>query len=88
MRIQTGGTCISTASMTLVLQVLGPGAEVARIELKEDVDIAHYRMCRAVGSERLAIAFIEVAPSECGRGIGTQAVRALEQRHRDRRLLA
>lgn len=39
-------------------------------------------------AERLEIAFIEVAPAECGRGIGTQAVRALEQRHRDRQLLA
>lgn len=70
------------------VQVLAAGAEVARIELKEDVDIEHYANLPAVGSEKLEIAFIEVAAAACGRGIGTEAVRALEQRHRDRRLLA
>lgn len=70
------------------VQVMEVGAEVARIELKEDVDIQHYANVQVVGNERLEIAFIEVAAVECGRGIGTQAVRALEQRHPDRRLLA
>lgn len=37
-----------------------PSAEVARIELKEDVDIEHYANVPAVGDERLEIAFIEV----------------------------
>jgi GNAT superfamily N-acetyltransferase len=70
------------------VQVLEARTEVARVELKEDVDIEHYANVPAIGSERLEIAFIEVAASECGRGIGTQVVRALERRHRDRRLLA
>lgn len=70
------------------VQVLETGAEVARIELNEDVDIEHYANVPAIGSERLEIAFIEVATTECGRGIGTQAVQALERRHHGRRLLA
>lgn len=70
------------------VQVVEAGAEVARVELKEDVDIEHYANVPVIGSERLEIAFIEVATAECSRGIGTQVVRALEQRHSDRRLLA
>ena len=70
------------------VQVLEAGKEVARIELKDDVDIEHYANVPAVGSERLEIAFIEVATAECGRGIGTQAVRELERLHPNRRLLA
>lgn len=41
--------------------MLEAGAEVARVELKEDVDIEHYANVPAIGSERLEIAFIEVA---------------------------
>lgn len=70
------------------VQALEADAEVARVELKEDVDIEHYANVPTIGSERLEIAFIELATVEYGRGIGTQTVRALEQRHRDRRLLA
>ncbi|CPR69922.1 GNAT family N-acetyltransferase [Mycobacteroides abscessus] len=70
------------------VQVLEHGVEVARVELKEDVDIDHYANVPAVGSERLEIAFIEVATAECGRGIGTQVMRELERRHPGRRLLA
>lgn len=61
---------------------------MARVELKEDVDIEHYANVPAIGSERLEIAFIEVAAAACRRGIGTRAVRKLERRHPDRRLLA
>ena len=70
------------------VQVLEDDTEVARIELKEDVEIEHYANVPVVGSERLEIAFIEVAAAACGRGIGTQAVRGLERQHPDRRLLA
>lgn len=48
------------------VQALEAGAEVARVELKEDVDIEHYANVPPIGSERLEIAFIEVATSECG----------------------
>ncbi|OBG41235.1 hypothetical protein [Mycolicibacter heraklionensis] len=70
------------------VQVLEDGIEVARVELQVDVDIEHYVNVPAIGSERLEIAFIEVTTSEYGRGVGAQAVRALERLHRDRRLLA
>ncbi|SKM36387.1 acetyltransferase, gnat family protein [Mycobacteroides abscessus subsp. abscessus] len=70
------------------VQVLEGGVEVARVELKEDVDIEHYANVPAIGCERLEIAFIEVAAAACRRGIGTRAVRELERRHPDRRLLA
>ncbi|MGU3652856.1 hypothetical protein [Mycolicibacterium sp. A43C] len=55
------------------VQLLERGVEVARIELQEDVDIEHYANVPVIGSERLEIAFIEVATSECYRGVGTQA---------------
>ncbi|MEV6338717.1 GNAT family N-acetyltransferase [Nocardia vinacea] len=42
----------------------------------------------AIGPERLEIQFIEVAAGARGRGVGTQVVRALEERHSDRRLFA
>jgi|AutmiccBRH37_all_1029493.scaffolds.fasta_scaffold64083_1 hypothetical protein len=64
--------------------MLEAGAEVARVELKEDVDIEHYASVPAIGSERLEIAFIEVATSEYesrgwpagGSGAGAAASRA------------
>lgn len=65
------------------VQMLEAGAEVARVELKEDVDIEHYANVPAIGSERLEIAFIEVATSEYESGVGPQVVRALERRHRE-----
>ena len=55
--------------------MLEAGAELARVELKEEVDIEHYSNVPTIGSERLEITFIEVATAECGRGIGTQVVR-------------
>lgn len=50
------------------VQMPEAGTEVARVELKEDVDIEHYANVPAIGSERLEIAFIDVATSEYGPG--------------------
>lgn len=50
--------------------------------------IEHYAAVPKVGAERLEIQFIEVAIAARGRGVGTQVVRGLAKRHRNRRLLA
>ena len=49
---------------------------------KRTSNIEYYANVPAIGSERLEIAFIEVATSEYGPGVGPQVVRALERRHR------
>jgi GNAT superfamily N-acetyltransferase len=69
------------------VQVLVDGVEVARVELDDPGGInPEYTAVPAIGSERLEIQFIEVARGAQGRGVGTQVVRALEERHADRRL--
>ncbi|MGW5456245.1 GNAT family N-acetyltransferase [Nocardia sp. NPDC003979] len=71
------------------VQVLEDSVEVARVELDDPGGInPEYAGVPALGLERLEIQFIEVAAEARGRGIGTQAVRALENRHSDRRLFA
>lgn len=42
MRTRTGGTRSSTTEHPWYVQALEAGAEVARVELKEDVDIERY----------------------------------------------
>lgn len=70
------------------VQVLEAGVELARVELDEEVGIEHYALVPEIGAERLEIQFIEVAMAARGRGVGTRAVRGLEERHPGRRLLA
>jgi GNAT superfamily N-acetyltransferase len=71
------------------VQVLKDGSEVARVELDDPGGInPTYANVPAIGPERLEIQFIEVAARVRGRGIGAQAVLALTERHRDRRLFA
>lgn len=63
--------------------------EVARVELDDPGGInPEYTAVPAIGSERLEIQFVEVARGVQRRGVGTQIVRALEERHTDRRLFA
>ena len=61
---------------------------MGRIELDEEVGIEHYAAVPEIGAERLEIQFIEVAIAARGRGVGTQVVRGLGERHPGRRLLA
>ncbi|MEN2511146.1 GNAT family N-acetyltransferase [Gordonia polyisoprenivorans] len=69
------------------VQVLDDGAEVARVELDDPGGInPEYVGVPELGPERLEIQFIEVATAARGRGVGTWVVRALQQRHPDRRL--
>jgi hypothetical protein len=71
------------------VQVLVDGVEVARVEFDDPGVInPEYTAVPAVGSERLEIQFIEVATEARLGGLGTQVVRALEDRHADRRLFA
>lgn len=70
-------------------QVLANGVEVARVEFDDPGGInPNYEGVPELGDERLEIQFIEVSTAARGRGIGTQAVHLLEDRHRDRRLFA
>lgn len=71
------------------VQVLENATEVARAELDDPGGInPEYVGVPELGPERLEIQFIEVAAAARGRGIGTRVVRALEERHGDRRLFA
>lgn len=71
------------------VQVLEDAAEVARVELDDPGGInPEYVGVPELGPERLEIQFIEVATLAQGRGVGTGVVRALEERHADRRLFA
>lgn len=71
------------------MQVLGDGAEVARVELDDPGGInPEYVGVPTLGPERLEIQFIEVAAASRGRRVGTEVVRALEDRHANRRLFA
>lgn len=72
-----------------LVQALENGAEVARVELDDPGSINPvYRGVPELGGERLEIQFIEVATAARGRGVGPRLVRALAERHRDRRLFA
>jgi GNAT superfamily N-acetyltransferase len=71
------------------VQALKDGVEVARVELDDPGGInPTYANVPAIGPERLEIQFIEVATRVRSRGIGSQVVLALAERHRDRRLFA
>ncbi|MFD9804709.1 GNAT family N-acetyltransferase [Streptomyces sp. NPDC059071] len=71
------------------VQVLKGGAEVARVELDDPGGVnPEYAGLPTMGQDRLEIQFIEVAAGARGRGVGTEVVRALEDRHSDRRLFA
>lgn len=71
------------------VQVLHNGVEVARVELDDPGGInPSYEGVPELGDERLGIQFIEVSTAAQGRGIGTEVVRRLADRHRDRRLFA
>lgn len=70
-------------------KVLGDGAEVARVELDEDIaSTPHYKTAPKLGSTGLEIQFIEVAEGHRGQGIGTAVVHRLAELHSDRRLAA
>lgn len=71
------------------VQVLGDGTELARVELDDPGGInPEYAGVPTLGPERLEIQFIEVATASRGRRVGTEVVRALEDRHANRRLFA
>lgn len=71
------------------VQVLEGGAEVARVELDESGGInPDYVRAPKLGPERLEIQKFEVARATRCRGVGAAVVRALEERHADRRLFA
>lgn len=71
------------------VQVLEGDVEVARVEFDDPGGInPRYANVPELGNERLEIQFIEVACAARGRGIGTQLVRGLADRHPDRRLFA
>jgi GNAT superfamily N-acetyltransferase len=71
------------------VQVLEDGIEVARVQFDDPGGISpHYAGVPELGDERLEIQHIEVAVAARKQGIGTRVVRALEERHPDRRLFA
>lgn len=71
------------------IQVWQSGAEVARVEFDDPGGInPNYANVPPLGGERLEIQYIEMARMARRHGIGTRVVRALEDRHRDRRLFA
>ncbi|WP_341871172.1 GNAT family N-acetyltransferase [Mycolicibacterium aubagnense] len=71
------------------IQVLANGVEVARVEFDDPGGInPNYEDVPELGDERLEIQFIEVSTAARGRGVGTQVVRHLADRHRNRRLFA
>lgn len=71
------------------VQVLEDDAEVARVELVEDGGVnPTYVGVPVIGDERLMIHLMEVATAARRRGIGTQVVLGLAERHPGRRLFA
>ncbi|ORM27839.1 GNAT family N-acetyltransferase [Williamsia sp. 1135] len=71
------------------IQVVAGGMEVARVEMDNPGDVnPEYTDVPDLGPERLEIQFIEVANTAHRRGIGSRVVRALQERHADRRLFA
>lgn len=71
------------------VQVLVDGVEVARVELDDPGGInPTYVGVPELGTERLEIQLVEVAAAARRRGIGRRVVRALSNRHPDRRLFA
>ncbi|MCK0175899.1 GNAT family N-acetyltransferase [Mycolicibacterium sp. F2034L] len=71
------------------VQVLECDVEVARIEFDDPGGInPSYANVPVLGDERLEIQFIEVASVARGRGIGTEVVHRLADRHPGRRLFA
>lgn len=71
------------------VQVLENGSEVARVQFDDPGGISpHYAGVPSVGGERLEIQHIEVAASARWRKVATRTVRALMDRHPDRRLFA
>ncbi|MGE2728976.1 GNAT family N-acetyltransferase [Mycolicibacterium vaccae] len=71
------------------VQVMADGAEVARVELDDPGEInPEYVGVPPLGPGRLEIQFLEVASAVRAGGVGTGVVRALEDRHRERRLFA
>ena len=72
-----------------LVQVLDGQSEVARVEFDDPGGInPAYVGVPKLGGERLEIQFIEVASAARDHGVGTQVVRALQERHPDRRLFA
>ncbi|SDE67033.1 GNAT family N-acetyltransferase [Rhodococcus tukisamuensis] len=71
------------------VQVLEGAAEVARVELDDlgEINPEHVGVPE-LDRDRLEIQRVEVAIAARGRGVGTGVVRALEERHADRRLFA
>lgn len=71
------------------MQVLEGGVEVARVELDDPGGInPEYADVPQLGPERLEIQFFKVATAARNRGLGTRVMRALQERHPDRRLFA
>ncbi|TQR84295.1 GNAT family N-acetyltransferase [Mycobacterium hodleri] len=71
------------------VQVLENGTEVARVQFDDPGGISpHYARVPTVGGERLEIQHIEVAAAARRRKVATRVVRALVNRHPDRRLFA
>ncbi|TQF69482.1 GNAT family N-acetyltransferase [Rhodococcus spelaei] len=71
------------------VQVMEGDAEVARVELDDPGGINPEHVgVPELGPERLEIQLVEVATAARGLGVGTAVVRALEERHADRRLFA
>ncbi|MFL0242343.1 MULTISPECIES: N-acetyltransferase [Mycobacteriaceae] len=71
------------------LQVIEDDTEVARVEFDDPGGInPQYANVPELGDDRLEIQFIEVSTAARGRGVGTQLVRDLMERHPDRRLFA
>ncbi len=71
------------------VQVLDNGVEIARIEFVDPGNsIAGYPNAPVLGPERLLVHRFEVAVSARGHGVATRTLRALAQRHPDRRLFA
>jgi hypothetical protein len=69
------------------IQVCRAGTEVARVELRQRVDIDHYLYVPPLGGTALEVGLIEVGTKYRRQGIATEVVRLLACVHPDRRLV-
>ncbi|WP_433615413.1 hypothetical protein ACQP2P_11505 [Dactylosporangium sp. CA-139114] len=79
---------VRVGSTSVFLRALENDDEVARVELDQKVKIDHYAEVPSLGSNALAIQFIEVHNNHRLRGIGRGVIDLLRNRYPDRRLVA
>ncbi|MFI1996690.1 GNAT family N-acetyltransferase [Actinoplanes sp. NPDC020271] len=82
------GRSVPPQSRSVFLRVLKGGEEVARLKLGEDFRAGDYADVPLLGASALEIQYIEVHGAHRGRGLGAAAIKLLQERYPDRRLVA